>query len=213
VVHFGCPLTVTQSISSGLSINAGLVAHLSSWMKERGFNRILDFGAGALRHTLAFLNEGFEVTAVEYKEAFSRPKAKENLQIARTKDGFSELIWPKDFIHSKQKYDVALLIFVIQVVPFKTDRNRILDEIKKKLDNNGPKRLYYASRFGEGRKLSDEVRFNDGWILGLKKSTQSFYTDWNAATTHKMMKKKGFFHAGNYSGASQPFIYDLKPGL
>ena len=204
---------VTQSISAGLSGNAGLVEHLVPWMKERGFTRILDFGAGALRHTLPLLDQGFEVTAVEFKEAFSRPKANKNLEIARTKDGFSELIWPKDFINSSQRFDVILLIFVLQVVPNKSDRERILDEIRKKLDKNGPKRLYYASRFGEGSRLKDEDKFRDGWILGFKNLTQSFYTEWNAATTHKMMRRKHFIPAGNYSGASQPFIYELEAGL
>lgn len=204
---------VTQSISAGLNANAGLIQHLVPWMQERGFKRILDFGAGALRHTLQLLDNGFEVTAVEFEEAFKRPKANENLKIARTKDGFSELIWPKNFIKSTKKFDVVILIFVLQVIPTKSYRGRILDEIRKKINKNGPKRLYYASRFGEGRYMKNENGYKDGWVLGLKNATQSFYTEWNAENTHSMMKQKGFMHAGNYLGASQPFIYELKAGL
>ena len=50
---------VTESISSGLPPNSGLIKHLVPWMNDRGFTRILDFGAGALRHTIPLLKKGF----------------------------------------------------------------------------------------------------------------------------------------------------------
>ena len=206
-------IDVTQSISAGLSANSNLVEHLVPWMKERGFTRILDFGAGALRHTVALLEKGMVISAVEYKEAFSRPKAKINMEKARKYDGFTELVWPEDFIKSTRKYDVILLTFVLQVVPVKKDRGRIIGELIKKFDRNGPKRLYYASRHGVSRSLKDEDKYNDGWIQGYRNSTQTFYTEWGAAETHEMMEKYKLMHAGNYGASSQPFIYELRSGL
>ena len=61
--------------------------------------------------------------------------------------------------------------------------------------------------------MKDEDRYNDGWIRGYKNSTQTFYTEWNATETYDMMKKYKFNHAGNYGNATQPFIYELNPGL
>lgn len=206
-------IDVTQSISAGLKHNEALVGHIIGWMKERGFTRVLDFGAGALRHTLALLDAGLEVTAVEFKQAYSRDKAGEKLKAARSREGFIELYWPSDFLKKPaKKYDVAVLAFVLQVVPNKTDRVRILKEVAKRLDPIGPQRIYYASRFGDAKNLKDDRKYKDGWIRGSGAAT-TFYTEWNAAETHAFMKKRGFVHAGRYGGSAQPFIYERNAGL
>jgi len=204
---------VTESIAPGLPHNSALINHLIPWLKDRGYKKILDFGAGALRHTLPLLDAGFEVTAVEYQEAFNKSIAKNNLEIAKTKGNFNELIWPKDFISSTEKYDIILLIYVLQTIPEKEDREQILNEIKRKLDNYGPKRVYYASRYGDSIDLKDEDRFKDGWIKKLKNPKQSFYTEWNAKETHDMFLKKKFQYAGTYGNGSQSYIYELENGL
>jgi SAM-dependent methyltransferase len=202
-------IDVTQSISPGLKPNQGFIDHLVPWMNERGFTRVLDFGAGALRHTLALLNAGIDVTIVEYKRAFTRPKASENLKIARSKSGYTSLIWPINFISSPKKYDVALLLYVLQVIPVETERLRILKEIAKKLDKNGPRRLYYASRHGEAKGLPNNRKCeNGGWIKG-DGDGKTFYIEWNASKTDDFMKKAKFARAGTYIGASQPFIYEI----
>src|SRR5216117_2826494 len=91
-------IDVTNSISAGLEPNSGMLAHLIRWMKERGYRRILDFGGGALRHTIPLLQAEFEVIAVEYERAYEREKARENLQRAQRFDGFTALVWPHDFL-------------------------------------------------------------------------------------------------------------------
>ena len=70
-------IDVTNSISAGLEPNHGLIETLVPWMKDRGYQKILDFGAGALRHTIPLLKEGFELISVEFESAYSRPKARD----------------------------------------------------------------------------------------------------------------------------------------
>src|SRR5438045_7981875 len=86
-------IDVTNSISSGLPANKGLIESVVAWMRERGYSRGLDFGAGALRHTLPLLKEGFEVTAAEYEKAYERGKCYENRLAAQKYPGFAELVW------------------------------------------------------------------------------------------------------------------------
>lgn len=53
-------IDVTSSIAPSLDANQGLIESVTSWMKEHHCTRILDFGAGALRHTLPLLRAGLE---------------------------------------------------------------------------------------------------------------------------------------------------------
>ena len=206
-------IDVTNSISSGLDPNHGVISHLVPWMKKRGYTRVLDFGAGALRHTIPLLKKDIQVVAVEYKRAYDRPKAKEMHAIASQYDGFTALVWPDDFLNCKLRYDVALLLFVLQVIPVKLEREIVLEAIGSRFDKNGPKRLYYASRFGEARGLPDETKHKDGWVRGRGANDRSFYTEWNAAETDKLFEKCDYKRAGSYEGASQPYLYDFQPGI
>src|ERR1051326_1839454 len=206
-------IDVTNSISSGLDPNQGLIDEVVAWMTSRGYKRVLDFGAGALRHSLPLLKKGFEVIAVEYERAYQRPKAKVMRAQAEGYDGFTELVWPNDFLKCDLKYVVALLVYVLQVIPVKKERDIVLSAIADRFDRNGPKRLYYASRFGEARTLPDDTKYNDGWVRGVGVNDRSFYTEWNAANTDKFFKSCGYERAGSYVGATQPYIYDYQPGV
>jgi hypothetical protein len=206
-------IDVTNSISAGLEPNRGLLDHLVPWMKDRGYRSVLDFGAGALRHTIPLLNAGIEVIAVEYKKAYQRPKAAEACATAQKHGGFTALVWPHDFLDSSLTYDVALLMFVLQVIPVQADRKAVLKAIGDHFGRNGPKRLFYASRTGEARELSDDTKYKDGWVRGRGTNDRTFYTEWNAPTTDKLFRAAGYERAGTYTGASQPFVYDFKPGI
>jgi SAM-dependent methyltransferase len=180
-------------------------------MKEHHCRRILDFGAGALRHSLPLLRAGFEVTVVEYENAFKRPVAAKKRAAAKRFNHFAGLVWPHDFIRSKEKYDVVLLVFVLQTVPEKSERNRILYEIAKKLDPDGPRRIYYASRFGDKTEADKAHAYRDGWIRKLDNEHQTFYTEWSPAETESLMKKQKFERTSGYSGASQSYIFEHQP--
>jgi hypothetical protein len=180
-------------------------------MKEHHCVRILDFGAGALRHTIPLLRAGFEVTAVEYENAFKRPVAAKKRTDAKRFGQFNDLIWPHDFIRSKEKYDVVILAYVLQTVPEKKERDAILKEIARKLDSNGPRRMYYASRFGDRTNDDKNHQYKDGFVRKVDNQFQTFYTEWSLTATEKFMKKRKFERTGGYSGATQAYVFECNP--
>jgi len=157
------------------------------------------------------LRAGFEVTAVEYENAFKRPVAAKNCTAAKRFRHFNDLVWPHDFLRSKEKYDLVLLVFVLQTIPEKKERDAILQEIAKKLDRRGPRRMYYASRFGDKLDSDKPHAFKDGWIRKLDQKHQTFYTEWTPGETEKFMEKRRFERIGGYSGASQSYIFEYEP--
>jgi hypothetical protein len=206
-------IDVTNSISSGLGPNQGLVKAVTSWMRAGGYSTVLDFGAGALRHSIPLLKAGFEVIAVEYERAYQRPKAQQHRDEAVRLPGFTQLVWPHDFLKCKLKYDVALLVYVLQVIPVKKERNLVLNSISRGFERYGPRRLYYASRFGDASSLPPENKHNDGWVKGVAENDRSFYTEWDPTTTDKIFNDCHFQRVSSYSGATQSYIYQFKPGI
>lgn len=209
-------IDVTNSISYGLPPNKNLILDLTSWMDNRGSTSVIDFGAGALRHAIELLRHGYDVTVVEYKAAFDRPHGANRLAEAkrvakRSGTVFNSLIWPDEFLDSTETYDVALLIYVLQVVPVQKHRTIILDKLAKSLDPNGPRRLYYAGRYGEKKPAAR--KFNDGWIRGNGQNDRSFYTEWNSAETDKLFAKHGFERGGKFKGTTQSYLYVLDTGI
>jgi len=62
-------IDVTSSVSAGLRPSK-VIFQMIDFFKEKGVERIVDFGAGSLRHTFPLLKAGFIVCAVEFKEQF-----------------------------------------------------------------------------------------------------------------------------------------------
>jgi len=203
---------VTNSISAGLKANGKLMLDIVPWMKNTGCRRVLDFGAGALRHCMPLLKKGFEVIAVEYERAYNRPTAGKRKAQAEKYPGFTKLLWPAEFLSSKVTYDVALLIYVTQVIPVKMERELIIKEIARRYAKNSPRRLYYAYRYGEGASIPDEMKYNDGWVRGVGQHGRTFYAEWNAADTHAFFLHSGYERVGAYGG-EQGYIYHHKPGM
>jgi hypothetical protein len=75
-------IDVTTSVSPGLAPNK-VVTDLVPFFERQNVERILDFGAGALRHTFPLLDAGLQVCAVEFEECFARPICSKALADAR----------------------------------------------------------------------------------------------------------------------------------
>ena len=80
-------------------------------------------------------------------------------------------MFPDEFVRAHQKWDLALLVYVLQVIPIKRERGLIIDEISKKLDKTGTKRIYYAARYSDPHS---ELAFEDGWINGIGEHGRTF---------------------------------------
>src|SRR5439155_27303182 len=100
---------------------------------QKNVERIIDFGAGSLRHTFPLLDAGFQVCAVEFQENFDRPVCAKALAEAKQHSNFSTLIYPNDFISDRRRFDAAFLCYVLQVMPIRTERDTVLKHLRKKL--------------------------------------------------------------------------------
>jgi len=172
---------------------------------------VLRFRCRSPRHTIPLLQAASKSPQFEYENAFKRPVAGKKRTAANRFGHFEDLVWPHDFIRSREKYDVVILAYVLQTVPEKKERDIILKEIAKKLDPNGPRRLYYASRFGD-RSDADKLHlYKDGYIRKLDNQYQTFYTEWSLGETERFMKKRKFEPDWRLLCATQAYIFEYQP--
>ena len=200
-------IDVTTSVSSGLPPNKLIREKIIPFLKERNANRILDFGAGALRHSIPLLKEGFEVCAVEFEEGFSRPTCKKALLKANRYSNFSKLIWPKDFLHDKRRFDAAIVFYVLQIMPIENERQRVIKSIYEKLKENSY--LFYASRYGQITEQDKKYKISDGYYRNIKHIHRSFYKEYNTEETHNLFERYKFHRIRSLSerGTEQVLVY------
>lgn len=198
---------VTTSVSASLPANQVLAQAIIPLFKKRKVKTVLDFGAGALRHTMPLLNAGFEVCAVEFKETFNRAVPGTALATARKHPNFCSLIWPYDFAKDSGKFDAVLLCYVLQVMPVPDERSQVLKYVHKKLKADGY--LLYMSRLGQLDDVDDTCRVNDGWYKYPDREHHSFYREFDTPRTHAMMEDYKFRRLRSLSkrGTDQIFLY------
>ncbi len=177
-------IDVTSSVAPGLPPNKA-VTDLTSFLKQKRVERILDFGAGALRHTFPLLAAGFQVCAVEFEECFARPTCSKALAQAKAHPNFSTLIYPSDFIRDTRRFDAALLCYVLQTMPIPEERKTVLKYLYKKLKEDSY--LLYMSRFNQLEGTSGSHRVSDGFYKWPEREHHSFYREFTTEETHTFM--------------------------
>ena len=200
-------IDVTTSVSAGLSPSSLVTKSVIPFLKKKQVVKVLDFGAGALRHTIPLLNSGFQVCAVEFQEGFSRPVASRELAKAQKHGNFSKLIWPNQFISDKRKFDAALLIYVLQIMPIQKEREAVLKHIYQKLKPDSY--LFYSSQYGQITQADKSNKVSDGYFRWPKRKMHSFYTEFNAEDTDKLIESMGFKRLKSLGrgGPEQFFVY------
>ena len=182
---------VTTSCGPGLKPNRVFSETIIPFLKSKGIETILDFGAGSLRHTLPLLKRGFKVWAVEFAEQFKRPFCQKALAHARRSANFSALIFPGEFERNKRKFDAALLSFVVPTMPIPKERTDLLGMINDRLKRDSI--LFWMSQYGKyGNALNNDNRVNDGWYLPQTKDTYSFYTEFKNDQIDTMLSQIHF---------------------
>lgn len=154
--------------------------------------QILDFGAGKLRNTIWLLQKGFTVHAVEFKELGDRlDGAKEQWTLAKKFPNFKPLVFPGDFIDQNEKFDIILLINVVNVMPIPPERFALLCLLREKIKNNGILLWHQWRGLATGQsKYSDENAFIDGYLMGQKNHT--FYSEYSREQTFEILSATGF---------------------
>jgi hypothetical protein len=208
----GVVIDVTSSISSGLPPHRCLTGQFKPLIEAKNRHRILDFGAGALRHTLPLLRSTFQVCAVEFEEAFKRSEAADALVRAERSGNFSKLIWPKAFQKDRRRFDAAILSYVLQVMPEPDERRAVVKHIARKLEEGGY--LLYMSRIGQVTPDMKTRKLNDGFWMWPNREYHSFYREFSSEETHELMEKHGLVRERSWSegGKEQVFLYRKPAG-
>lgn len=173
---------------------------------------ILDFGAAKLRNTVYLLKKGYTVYACEFDDLFHRSQqADEFLKEARTYRNFKKLIFPNDFLNSNIKFDAALLINVLNIMPVPIERLLVLTLLRERMKSKG--RLLWYTQHG-GYSYSDAfARLNDGIVTGKgRKTYHMFYRDFARKEIHDLLKSTGFSFNKDYSfpgsGSNQAYVFN-----
>jgi len=157
--------------------------------------KILDFGAGKLRHTIPLLEIGHFVDACDYRSLYEKPsqEIKKNLEKARKyKKYFSQLIYPADFAKIAVQYDLIMMVNVLNVMPEPLERYFVLQKCNQHLSNGGY--LLWFCQYGDAEQLNstEDFRITDGGCT-TKKGRKTFYKDYNSRkAVLRMMGVMGF---------------------
>ncbi|NIM11243.1 MAG: hypothetical protein GTO45_04560 [Candidatus Aminicenantes bacterium] len=190
-------IDVTSSCAPGLKANK-VIKDIARFLKKNELERILDFGAGALRHTFPLLRRSFQVCAVEFEKQFQKKSCKNALKRAKRSANFSALIFPNGFIEDKRKFDAAILSFVVPTMPIPEEREALLRLISDKLEEKSL--IFWMSQFGKYNQIKkDSIKVNDGWYLNPKRTHHSFYTEFTNEQIDNMMKAINFIRIRSLS--------------
>jgi 2-polyprenyl-3-methyl-5-hydroxy-6-metoxy-1,4-benzoquinol methylase len=202
-------IDVTTSVAPGLPPHQVIEQEFIPFLKRHKKTRVLDFGAGALRHTFPLLRAGFEVCAVEFEATFTRPTSHKALEKARRHANFTTLIWPHDFLRDRRRFDAAILAFVLQTMPRPDERRAVLRAISDKLLRDGY--LLHMARYGQITPQIKRKSVGDGYFMWPKRATHSFYREFTTEETHKLMSRwpLKFKHLRSWSarGTEQILLY------
>ncbi len=199
-------IDVTSSVQPAIPYNDA-IKHFIAQLKERKLTKVVDFGAGALRHSFPLLESGFQVCAVEFEEQFKRPECAKARNSAQENANFSSLIWPRQFKKDRRRFDAALLCYVLQIMPVPKERDLVLRFLKKKLSDDAY--LLWMSRFGQMDDASRRNRVSDGIYRWKEREHQTFYREFTTEETHEMFSEHGFKHIRSLGvrGTEQIFVY------
>jgi len=190
-------IDVTSSCAPGLKANK-VIKDIVEFFKKNELETILDFGAGALRHTFPLLSRSLKVCAVEFEKQFERKSCKKALKRAKRSANFSALIFPNGFIEDKRKFDAAILSFVLPTMPIPLERDVLIRLISDKLKEKSI--ILWMSQFGKYDNVKkDSNQVNDGWYLNPSRTHKSFYTEFTNEKIDDMMKAINFIRIRSLS--------------
>ena len=154
---------------------------------------VLDVGAAKLRNTFWLLQKRFNVWAVEFPELKKRlPDAQAKWTEAEKFDNFHKVTFPKDFFTLKEKFDVIILVNVVNVMPIPLERFALLSLCRDRIKETGM--LLWHNWRGEAiggpDKYSEDNAFIDGYLM--QGPNHTFYVEYNRDETHELLYSLGF---------------------
>ena len=173
--------------------------------------KILDFGAAKLRNTIYLLEKGYTVYSCEFKDLFARSqKAQEYYDECKKYKNFKTLIFPSDFIDSDEKFDVILLINVLNIMPIPKERLCVLALCRKKIKLGG--KLLWYTQHGAYSKDKALGLLNDGFVTGKGRQYNMFYRDFSRKEIYDILESTGFSYNKDFkfptSGTNQAYLFE-----
>lgn len=142
--------------------------------------KILDFGAGKLRHSVFLLEKGYSVTAVDYENLFINPteQVQGYIDSAKKFNTFQQIVYPSQLITDTKEHDLAILVNVLGIMPEPIERLFVLDQCYKKIKNNGHILLFNQHGDADQIKAVSELKITDGGCT-TSRGRKTFYKDFN----------------------------------
>jgi hypothetical protein len=109
------------------------------------------------------------------------------------------LVYPEAFFADSTKFDLALLINVLNIMPVPSERLLVIQECYKKLKQNG--HLLWYSQYGDAdykRRCTAGVRLGDGYYVGRRRRYKTFYREFGHAEMDSTMLANGFRFVRSY---------------
>ena len=142
--------------------------------------KIIDVGAGKLRHSVLLLQEGYSVTAVDYENLFVNPtdQVQGYIDQASKFSTFQKIVYPSQLITDNNKHDLAILVNVLGIMPEPIERLFVLDQCHKKLKDNGYILVFNQHGDTDQIKAVSELKITDGGCT-TSRGRKTFYKDFN----------------------------------
>ena len=158
--------------------------------------KILDFGAGKLRHTVPLLKLGHHVTAVDYRDLYYKPSDQVAKNLADAKaygKRFGQLVYPSDFVAlDGQQFELVLLINVLNIMPDPLERLFVIEHCNKKLKEKNGYLLFFCQHGDIFQIAAASDKVTDGGCTEGK-GRRTFYKDYNDKDEIiRLMKVMGF---------------------
>jgi SAM-dependent methyltransferase len=191
-------INVTKSAPTFMAPGKTLGTALRLVLRRSGLTRsaeILDFGAGKLRNAVYLLEKGYRVCAVEYKDLFDESAQAAALwkRAKRFRHRFSTLEYPHQFLGSSGRFDLAILINVLNIMPVPAERLLVLQHCYRKLQP-AAHLLWYTQR-GDADyidRLVPAYRIGDGYYVGRGSKLKTFYREFTVAEIDALLGSAGF---------------------
>lgn len=163
--------------------------------KRQKVGRVLDFGAGKLRNTVYLLQKQYDVTAVEFGKLSTDTAQGQQLlaKAQRFRKHFKELVFPHDFTRPGAKFDLTLLVNVLNIMPVPSERLLVLQHCHEKLRKGGY--LFWYTQYGDydqNKRCTAANVLGDGYYIGKTTKFKSFYREFSAHEIDEMMISSGF---------------------
>lgn len=178
---------------------------------EPSKTKILDFGGAKLRNTLYLLKKGYLVYACEFEDLFKRSKQAEDLLSECKKfPNFKKLVFPNDFVNFEEKFDVVMLINVLDIMPVPIERLCVLALCREQMKEKG--RLLWYTQHGAYSKEDAVALLFDGFVTGKGRGYNMFYRDFTRKEIYDMLQSTGFSYNKEFkfpmSGTNQAYVFN-----